>query len=94
MKFILHCIVLLLLINEVVFVKIRSRNPDEVLADSNGGDNGEFVRRNQPQEHLIIPLINSLEAEYAPNIDIRKYREEMIKELNQNKIHLLNNNKL
>ena len=43
---------------------IQLKNPDQVAGDSVGGDNGEFLRRNQPQEHIIIPLINSLEAEY------------------------------
>lgn len=81
MKVILLIMVITLILNEVNTVKLRNRNPDEVLADSNGGDNGEFVRRNQPQEHVIIPLINNLEAEYSPIIDIRKYREEMINKL-------------
>ena len=73
-----------ILFNNVLTVKIKSKNPDEVLADSNGGDSGEFVRRNQPQEHLIIPLINYSEAEYIPNIDIRKYRQDIIKQLKYN----------
>ena len=73
-----------ILFNNVLTVKIKSKNPDEVLADSNGGDSGEFVRRNQPQEHLIIPLINSSEAEYIPNIDIRKYRQDIIEQLKYN----------
>ena len=55
MKVILLIMVITLILNEVNTVKLRNRNPDEVLADSNGGDNGEFVRRNQPQEHVIIP---------------------------------------
>jgi hypothetical protein len=50
------------------------KNPNEPAADSNGGDSGEFLRRNQPQEHILIPLINSLEAEYVLIPDIRKYR--------------------
>jgi hypothetical protein len=57
------------------------KNPDQVAGDSVGGDSGEFLRRNQPQEHIIIPLINILEAEYnpwfAPNI--KKYRKELVK---------------
>lgn len=61
-------------------IKLRGKNPDETLADINGGNNGEFLRRNQPQEHIIIPLINSLEAEYTPLADIRKSTEEILKE--------------
>jgi hypothetical protein len=52
-------------------------NPDQVASDSGGGDNGEFLRRNQPQEHIIIPLINSLEAEYTFAPDIKKYRKKL-----------------
>jgi hypothetical protein len=56
------------------------KNPDQVAADSGGGDNGEFLRRNQPQEHLIIPLINNLEAEYNPVFsDIKKFRKKSVK---------------
>ena len=51
------------------------KNPNEPAADSNGGDSGEFLRRNQPQEHILIPLINSVEAEYVLIPDIRKYRK-------------------
>jgi hypothetical protein len=55
------------------------KNPDQVAADSGGGDNGEFLRRNQPQEHLIIPLINNLEAEYSPLFsDIKKFRKKAV----------------
>ena len=63
------------------FKFIQLDNPDQVAGDSVGGDNGEFLRRNQPQEHIIIPLINTLEAEYnsifAP--DIKNFRKEAVK---------------
>ena len=52
-------------------------NPDQPGAASMGGDNGEFLRRNQPQEHIIVPLINILEAEYNPLfMDIKKFRKK------------------
>lgn len=62
------------------FLQISASNPDQAAGGSGGGDNGEFLRRNQPQEHIIIPLINSLEAEYNPVFtDIRKYRRKVNK---------------
>ena len=62
------------------FLQVTTENPDQPAGGSAGGDNGEFMRRNQPQEHIIIPLINSLEAEYNPLFsDIRKYRKKVTK---------------
>jgi hypothetical protein len=62
------------------FIQIQTnfRNPDQVAADSGGGDSGEFLRRNQPQEHIFIPLIDTLEAEYLIP-EIRKYRKIVTK---------------
>ena len=61
------------------FSQVVTKNPDQVAGGSGGGDNGEFLRRNQPQEHIIVPLINSLEAEYVFAPDIRKYRKSLTK---------------
>jgi hypothetical protein len=62
------------------FLQISASNPDQAAGGAGGGDSGEFLRRNQPQEHIIIPLINSLEAEYNPLFsDIRKYRRKVNK---------------
>jgi hypothetical protein len=63
------------------FLQFSSKNPDQVAGDTVGGDNGEFLRRNQPTEHLFVPLINNLQAEYNPMFnDIRKYRKEQVRE--------------
>jgi hypothetical protein len=37
----------------------------------------DLTRNNQPQEHIIIPLINTQEADYNPFVapDIREYRK-------------------
>lgn len=61
--------------------KVLLSNPDQPSADSGGGDGGEFLRRHQPQEHLIIPLINKVTGDYNPffNLDIKKYRKEYTK---------------
>lgn len=74
---------IIFIFNFLNILTVKLKNPDEVLADSNGGNNGEFIRRNQPQEHVIIPLINSLEAEYTPNIDIKEYRKIIVKEIDE-----------
>lgn len=58
---------------------LQIKNPDQPAGDANGGDSGEFLRRNQPQEHIFIPLINTLEAEYNPLFkDIRKFRKKQL----------------
>lgn len=48
---------------------------------------GEFLRLNQPQEHIIIPLINSFEVEYNPFVapSIKKYRKDLVKYLKKDK---------
>lgn len=70
------------------FSFMQSGNPDQVAGSSTGGDNGEFLRRNQPQEHLFIPLINSLEVEYNPYVapDIREYRHKESKDERESKL--------
>ena len=46
MKFcLLKVIIFIFYFHNILTVKLK--NPDEVLADSNGGNNGEFMRRNQ-----------------------------------------------
>ena len=90
MKFcLLKVIIFIFYFHNILTVKLK--NPDEVLADSNGGNNGEFMRRNQPQEHVIIPLINSLEAEYTPNIDIKEFRKNLEKEIEKTNNRLKQN---
>jgi hypothetical protein len=49
------------------------QNPDEVMADSNSANNGEFIRRNQPPEHIIIPLISNQNVSYFPHDTIEQY---------------------
>ena len=49
------------------------QNPDEVMADSNSANNGEFIRRNQPPEHIIIPLITIQNVSYFPHDTIEQY---------------------
>ena len=45
MKFcLLKVIIFIFYFHNILTVKLK--NPDEVLADSNGGNNGEFLRRN------------------------------------------------
>ena len=61
-------------------LKETIKNPDENLDSNNGGNNGEFNRRTQPQEHIVIPLINTLEAEYTPNINIQDYTKSIVNE--------------
>jgi len=48
---------------------------------------GEYLRLNQPQEHIIIPLINSFEVEYNPFVapKIKKYRKDLVKFLKADK---------
>lgn len=62
-------------------ISIKNLNPDQPSASSGGGDSGEFIRRHQPQEHLFIPLINSVTGDYNPyfQTDIKKYRKEKTK---------------
>ncbi len=62
-----------------VYNFLQASNPDQVL-QSSGGDSGEFKRRNEPQEHIIIPLIDTKEASYNPwvAVDIRNYRKMKI----------------
>ncbi len=57
---------------------LQLKNPDQPAGGSGGGNSGEFNRRDQVQEHVIIPLINTLEAEYifAPNI--KEYRQNFV----------------
>jgi hypothetical protein len=73
-------IILLVVVLVVQYINgIRYRNPDQSLS-SGGGSSGEIVRRNQPQEHIIIPLINTQEADYNPFVapDIREFRRKML----------------
>src|SRR4051812_3638857 len=61
------------------FLQTQLSNPDQSAGDANGGDSGEFLRRNQPMEHIFIPFINTLEAEYNPLfMDIKKYRKKLL----------------
>ncbi len=66
--------------NQDVFNFLQTKNPDQAL-QAGGGDSGDFKRRDEPQEHIIIPLINTKEADYNPWVapDIRKYRKEALK---------------
>jgi hypothetical protein len=63
-------------INPILPKFLQVKNPDQPSGDSNGGDSGEFLRRDQPAEHILIPLINELEAEYIFIPDIRTYRNK------------------
>ena len=70
----------ILTLNQEVFEFLQTNNPDQAL-QSGGGDSGDFKRRDEPQEHIIIPLINTKEADYNPWVapDIRKFRKEAMK---------------
>ncbi len=48
----------------------------------NGQSNDDWTRRNEPQEHVIIPLIDTKEASYNPFVapDIREYRKKKTEE--------------
>lgn len=63
---------LLGVIFEVVYV-FCMKNPDEVMADSNGGNSGEFIRRNQPPEHVIIPLLSNYTPIYFPHNSLEQF---------------------
>jgi hypothetical protein len=57
-----------------------SCNPDQALQAASTGSSSEYMRRNQPPEHVIIPLINTQEASYNPFVapDIREYRRKRL----------------
>lgn len=82
MKLVLVINLILILFLNIFTLKVK--NPEQTAGDMGGGDSGQFVRRNQPIEHIIIPLMNKLNADYskwsAP--DIKKWRT---KELEKDK---------
>jgi len=75
---ILFCVILSQIATKKATLKFKAKNPGDGASESGGGDNGEFLRRNQPQEHIIIPLINSLEVEYPMISNIKDYRRERL----------------
>lgn len=79
MKIYIVILFFLIILHSEAKFKFKSKNPGDGASESGGGDNGEFLRRNQPQEHIIIPLINNLEVEYPMISDIKDYRKQMLK---------------
>jgi hypothetical protein len=66
----------------MISVLLGVKNPDQSLQAAASGGNAEFLRRNQPPEHVLIPLINTQEADYNPFVapDIREYRKRKLQE--------------
>ena len=69
----MKCVVALVVFLVSVTLASSLRNPDEVMADSNSANNGEFIRRNQPPEHIIIPLITYRNVSSFPHDTLEQY---------------------
>jgi hypothetical protein len=61
---------------------LQIQNPDQPNGGSSGGQSGEFVRRDQITEHIMIPLLNTFEVEFPFAKDIRAFRNDYIKRIN------------
>ena len=62
---------------------LQTENPDHAAGSGGGGNNGEFERRDQVTEHILIPLLNTFEVEYPFAPDIKKFRKKYVERINK-----------
>jgi len=62
---------------------IQVQNPDQPAGGAGGGNSGEFVRRDQITEHILIPLLSTFDVEFPFAKDIREYRQEYVKRIDE-----------
>lgn len=106
MKSVYRLLVLASIICLHLQIKIESKvgaeimNPDIGTNSSGGGASGEFLRKHQPQEHLFVPVLNTMSGDYNPYFDtnIKEFRKKYLKIdpqlkyerlINQQKVNLL-----
>ncbi len=61
---------------------LQIQNPDQPSGGSTGGNSGEFVRRDQITEHIMIPLLNTFDVEFPFAKDIREFRKDYVDKIN------------
>ena len=62
---------------------IQIKNPEQSAGFAGGGDSGEFTRWHQPQEHMLVPFVLDIQADYNPWVahDIKKFRKKYVESL-------------
>ena len=60
---------------------IQVQNPDQPVGDAGGGNSGEFVRKDQITEHILIPLLSTFDVEFPFAKDIREYRQDYVQRI-------------
>lgn len=63
-----------------VGLSTEAHNPDIGTNSSGGGASGEFLRKHQPQEHLFVPILNTMSGDYNPFFDtnIKDFRKKYL----------------
>ena len=74
---------------------IQIKNPEQSAGFAGGGDSGEFTRWHQPQEHMLVPFVLDIQADYNPWVapDIKKFRKQKLKVDRDLKFKLAEDNK-